>query len=55
MRVIGDKFDGMDMVSFGPNIVNAHSPGEAVSISSVDKFWKLLLGVIGKVARGTYR
>jgi dipeptidase D len=52
--VIGDKFDGMDMVSFGPNIVNAHSPDEAVSISSVEKFWRLLLGVTGKVARGAY-
>jgi dipeptidase D len=52
--VIGDKFDGMDMVSFGPNIVNAHSPDEAVSISSVEKFWRLLLGVIGKVARDAY-
>ena len=53
--VIGNKFDGMDMVSFGPDIVNAHSPDEAVSISSVQSFWQLLVGTLGKIARGAYQ
>ena len=44
--VIGDKYEGMDMISFGPTIVNAHSPDEAVSISSVQDFWKLLLALL---------
>ena len=49
--VIGDKYEGMDMISFGPTIVNAHSPDEAVSISSVQAFWKLLLALLEKRAQ----
>lgn len=49
--VIGDKYEGMDMISFGPTIVNAHSPDEAVSISSVQAFWKLLLALLEKCAK----
>jgi dipeptidase D len=52
---IGGKFDGMDMVSFGPDLINAHSPDEAVSISSVKTFWQLLVGVLEKVAKGAYQ
>jgi len=48
--IIGEKFDGMDMLSFGPDIRNPHSPDEAVHIASVEKFWKLLLGVLAKIA-----
>ena len=44
--VIGEKYEGMDMISFGPTIINAHSPDEAVSISSVQDFWKLLLRLL---------
>jgi len=53
--IIGEKFDGMDMVSFGPDIVNAHSPDEAVNICSVETFWKLLVCVLDKIARGAYQ
>ena len=49
--VIGDKYEGRDMISFGPTIVNAHSPDEAVSISSVQAFWKLLLALLEKCAK----
>jgi dipeptidase D len=49
--VIGDKYEGMDMISFGPTIVNAHSPDEAVSISSVHAFWKLLLALLEQCAK----
>lgn len=53
--VIGEKLGGMDMVSFGPGLVNAHSPSEAVNIVSVEKFWKLLVGLLHKVAKGAYQ
>jgi dipeptidase D len=33
--VIGAKIPGMDMISFGPDIANPHSPSEEVSVSSV--------------------
>jgi len=40
--VIGEKYPGMQMISFGPTIVDPHSPNERVQISTVDTFWKLL-------------
>jgi dipeptidase D len=40
--VIGEKYPGMQMVSFGPTIVDPHSPNERVQISSVEGFWNYL-------------
>jgi dipeptidase D len=40
--VIGEKYPGMQMVSFGPTIVDPHSPSERVQISSVESFWNYL-------------
>jgi len=37
--IIGSKFSIQDMISFGPTIVNPHSPEERVQISSIDKIW----------------
>ena len=48
--IIGEKFSGMDMISFGPTIEHPHSPEERVQISSVDKFWKFLLAVVSELA-----
>ncbi|MEJ2637582.1 MAG: aminoacyl-histidine dipeptidase [Calditrichia bacterium] len=44
--IIGDKFPGMDMISFGPTIEGAHSPDERVQISTVEKFWKFVEGLL---------
>jgi len=44
--IIGEKFPGMDMISFGPNIRHPHSPDEKVEVASVLKFWGLLLAVL---------
>jgi dipeptidase D len=40
--VIGEKYPGMEMISFGPTIVGPHSPNERVEISSVASFWDYL-------------
>jgi len=40
--IIGDKFPGMDMISFGPTIQAPHSPDEQVDIRSVERFWRFL-------------
>jgi len=40
--IIGEKFQGMDMISFGPTIKNPHSPDERVHIGTVEKFWEFL-------------
>src|SRR5271157_5233076 len=47
--VIGEKYPGMQMVSFGPTIVDPHSPNERVQISSVESFWKYLKAVLEKI------
>jgi dipeptidase D len=44
--VIGEKYPGMQMASFGPTIVGPHSPDERVEISSVEGFWKYLKAVL---------
>ena len=49
--VIGEKVEGMDMVSFGPTIKGPHSPDERVEIKSVDKFWDLLLKILKELAK----
>lgn len=40
--IIAGVYPTMQMISFGPNILGAHSPDERVQISSVQKFWKFL-------------
>lgn len=48
--IIGDKFPGMDMISFGPTIEGAHSPDERVQISTVEKFWKFVEALLENLA-----
>jgi dipeptidase D len=47
--VIGEKHPGMQMISFGPQIENPHSPSERLKISSVEPFWKLLTGLLERI------
>jgi dipeptidase D len=47
--VIGEKYPGMEMISFGPTIVGPHSPNERVEISSVKDFWNYLKLVLESV------
>ena len=44
--IIGETYKGLDMISFGPNIQNAHSPDERASISSFQKFWNFFVQVL---------
>ena len=44
--VIGEKYPGMDMISFGPTLRGVHSPDEKINIETVEKFWKLLVEVL---------
>ena len=47
--VIGEKYPGMQKVSFGPQIESPHSPNERVRISSVGSFWKYLRAVMERL------
>lgn len=48
--LLGAKFPGMDMISFGPTIQGAHSPDEKVNIETVQKFYDLLKGILKRIA-----
>jgi len=47
--IIGKKFSGMDMVSFGPDIENAHSPQERVNVESVDETWAFFVKLLSRI------
>ena len=47
--ILGQNYPEMDMVSFGPTILGAHSPDERASISSTQKFWKFLLEILKNI------
>jgi len=49
--VIGDKVAGLDMISFGPQIEAPHSPDERVNVPTVDRFWKLLVGMVDELSQ----
>ncbi len=50
--VIGEKFAGMDMISFGPQIEGAHSPDERVKVATVAPFYRLLTETLEELAKG---
>jgi len=47
--IIGEKFTGLDMISFGPTIKYPHSPDEKVNTASVEKFWTFLVESLTKL------
>jgi dipeptidase D len=48
--IIGEKYPGMDMISFGPDLRNPHSPDEKVSIPTVERFYGLLAATLKTLA-----
>ena len=44
--IFADKLPGLDIVSFGPNMHDLHTPEERISISSTEKTWKFLCGAL---------
>jgi dipeptidase D len=48
--IIGEKFPGMDMISFGPQIEFPHSPDERVKIATVEGFYRLLKATLSSLA-----
>ncbi len=47
--IIGEKYPGMDMVSFGPTLEGVHSPDEKIYIDTVPKFWTFLTAILKNV------
>jgi dipeptidase D len=48
--IFGERYPGMDMVSFGPTITGAHSPDEQVHVGSVKNFYTCLLLILKKLS-----
>jgi len=44
-----EKYPGMDMISFGPTILGAHSPDERINIETTKMFWDHLLDVLDNI------
>ncbi|MEJ2041858.1 MAG: beta-Ala-His dipeptidase [Reinekea sp.] len=44
--ILLSKKPDMDVVSFGPTILGAHSPSERLSIETIEPFWTLLLALL---------
>lgn len=53
--ILGQRMGGVDCVSYGPTIVGAHSPDEAVKISTVKPFFDATLRILGRIADGHYK
>jgi dipeptidase D len=47
--LIGEKYPGMDMVSFGPTIQGAHSPDERLDIPATAQFWEYLKALLARL------
>jgi dipeptidase D len=48
--LLGEKIEGLDMVSFGPRIEGAHSPDERAHIESTARFWQALVRVLDRLS-----
>lgn len=44
--IIADKLPGIDCISFGPNLIDIHTPNEHMSISSVARVWEFLKAIL---------
>ncbi len=44
--IVGEKYPGMDMISFGPQIDFPHSPDERVKVATVGEFYSVLTAVL---------
>ena len=44
--LIGAKYEGMDMISMGPDIRDPHSPDEKLYLPSIDKVWRFLAALV---------
>ena len=47
--LIGDVYPEMDLISFGPTLINPHSPDEMLNIPSTTKFWTFLVEVLKNI------
>jgi dipeptidase D len=44
-----DKLPDLDVISFGPNITDVHSPDESMEIASVERVWLFLIALLKEI------
>lgn len=47
--LFGEKIEDVDMISFGPNIIDIHTPDERASISSIERQWDFFLKILSEI------
>jgi dipeptidase D len=45
--VLSERCGGLDCLSLGPTIINAHSPDESLFVPSVSRVWTFLAALLG--------
>ena len=48
--LIGEKYPGIDMISFGPTLTAVHSPEERIFVDTVPRFWGFLAALLKDLA-----
>ncbi len=49
--ILGQNYPEIDMISFGPTILGAHSPDERASISSTQKYWGFVKEILSNIPK----
>jgi dipeptidase D len=47
--LIGEKYPGIDMISFGPTLQGVHSPDEKILVDTVPRFWRFLTALLNAI------
>jgi len=42
---------GLDIISFGPDQENVHTPNERVNLNSLERVWRLLLRILERLSK----
>ena len=44
--ILSGKIEGLDCISFGPNLLHVHTPNERADIASVARVWEYLKAIL---------
>lgn len=45
--ILGRRLPGVDMISFGPEILHAHTPDESLVLDTMPRFWQFVSALVG--------
>lgn len=44
--ILGDRVPGLQMIAFGPDIFDAHTPNESLALDTVEPFWRYAVRLV---------